>query len=152
MHGMTSTTHVAVSALRCAIAFFVIVLLVSCSTKQEFLLDSDVPAPSGMDNRETSGITRKQDLLIGIDSVFAGRVIDASSSLDGLKVRFSRNGWVLVRSSGDTVLATGIFEKTDRRCRVRVMKNELDPAMSRISYLVSEITASEKEGSRSDDG
>ena len=105
-----------------------------------------------MDNRETSGITRKQDLLIGIDSVFAGRVIDASSSLDGLKVRFSRNGWVLVRSSGDTVLATGIFEKTDRRCRVRVMKNELDPAMSRISYLVSEITASEKEGSRSDDG
>ena len=149
---MTSTTHDAASALRYVIGLLAIMLLVSCTSKQEFLLDSDVPAPAGMDNRETSGISRKQDLLIGIDSVFAGRVIDARASLDALKVRFTQNGWVLDRSSGNTVLATGVFEKTDRRCRVRVLKNELDPAMSRISYLVSEITASDKEGSRSDDG
>jgi len=152
MHDMTSTTHDAASALRYVIGLLAIMLLVSCTSKQEFLLDSDVPAPAGMDNRETSGISRKQDLLIGIDSVFAGRVIDARASLDALKVRFTQNGWVLDRSSGNTVLATGVFEKTDRRCRVRVLKNELDPAMSRISYLVSEITASDKEGSRSDDG
>ena len=149
---MMSTKKGVGSTVRCAIAMLAFGLLLSCSVKQDFLLDSDVPAPSGMSNRETSGITRKQDLLIGIDSVFSGWVVDANASLDALKVRFSRNGWTLSQASGNTVLATGIFEKTGRRCRVRVMKNELDPAMSRMSYFVSEITASEKEGPRLGDG
>jgi hypothetical protein len=152
MQYMTNTMRSAGSMLRCVIGLLAIVLTVSCSSKPAFLLDSDLPSPAGMSNRETSGIDRKQDLLVGINSVFAGWVIDASASLDTLKLRFSRSGWSVSRSSGNTVLATGIFVKGGRSCRVRVMKNQLDPAMSRISYLVYETAASDKEGPRSGDG
>ena len=82
MLGMMSTKKGVGSTVRCAIAMLAFGLVLSCSVKQDFLLDSDVPAPSGMSNRETSGITRKQDLLIGIDSVFSGWVVDANASLD----------------------------------------------------------------------
>ena len=85
MLGMMSTKKSVGSTVRCAIAMLAFGLVLSCSVKQDFLLDSDVPAPSGMSNRETSGITRKQDLLIGIDSVFSGWVVDANASLDALK-------------------------------------------------------------------
>ena len=111
-------------------------VLVGCSSTPSYLLDSDIPAPSGFEGRSLSGVKRANDLVVGAQSIYAGAVIDAESSLAEVEKRFHASGWQVERSSGDQVVATAIFAKEDRRCRVRVTKNELDPEMSRISYVV----------------
>ena len=111
-------------------------LLAGCSAKPKMLLDSDVPAPPEMDNRLTDDIRRRGGALVSAKAVYAGMVVDASGRLDVISNRFRDNGWTLVRSSGDAVSAVGIYAKSDRRCRVRVSKNELAPSMSRTSYVV----------------
>ena len=110
--------------------------LAGCSMKPKVLLDSDVPAPPEMDNRQTEDIRRRGADLVSAKAVYAGMIVDASSKLNGISNRFRDNGWMVSRSSGDGIFAVGIYAKDDRRCRVRVSKNELAPSMSRTSYLV----------------
>ena len=107
-----------------------------CSSQPRYLLDTDIPTPSGFEGRSLSGVKRSGNVLVSAQSIYAGTVIDAESQLIAVKNRFTDNGWTVERSSGDQVVATGIFARNDRRCRVRVMKNELDPEMSSISYVV----------------
>ena len=90
-----------------------------------------------MDNRLTDDIKRRGGQLISAHAVYAGMVIDADTTLNGIIARFLDAGWSVQRNSGDEIFAVGVFMKNDRRCRVRVLKNELAPSMSQSSYLVS---------------
>ena len=111
-------------------------VLAGCSTSTSYVLDSDIPTPAGFESRLLTGVKRKANLLVGAESIYAGTVIDAESALAEVTKRFDQNGWKTERSSGDQVMATSIFAKGDRRCLVRVIKNQLSPAMSRMSYSV----------------
>lgn len=90
-----------------------------------------------MENRLTDDIKRRSGQLISAHAVYAGLVIDANTTLNGIIARFRDAGWSVERNSGDEIFAVGVFMKSDRRCRVRVLKNELSPSMSQSSYLVS---------------
>lgn len=130
-------------------------LLGACGGKQEFLLDSDVPIPADSAGRATSGIERRDGVLTGVDTVFVIEVDDPQARLDALATRFSASGWSNESRGSSASTASIVFANDDRRCRVRIVRNELDPAMSRIAYRVwtvdDEVTGPEP-GSRKVDG
>lgn len=130
-----------------------IALLGGCRSEQAFLLDSDVPIPEDSSGRATFGIKRTDGLLTGVDTVFATKVDDPGGRIDVLGTRFAASGWTL-ESKGETFsTATAVFAKSDRRCRVRAVRNELDPDMSRIAYNVWTVAPTRDEtGSRKVDG
>ena len=124
------------SAMTRRLTLILICILAGCSAKPKMLLDSDVPAPPDMDNRLTDDIRRRGGELVSAKAVYAGMIVDASGRLAEISNRFRDSGWMISRSSGDGVSAVGIYAKGDRRCRVRVSKNELAPSMSRTSYFI----------------
>lgn len=129
------------------------VLLAGCAAKPTFVLDSDVPAPEGASGRATSGIERRGTELVGVRTVFADEVRDPSATLDGLRTRFIAGGWTVETSGATGSTATAIFRDGDRRCRVHVVRNDLDPAMSRIAYRLDTVgTDDEDAGSAAADG
>ena len=107
-----------------------------CASEPRFLLDSDIPTPTGFQGRSLSGVKRSDGLVVAAQSIYAGTIVDAQKELNAIERRFTQSGWDVAQSSGDQIVATAIFSRNDRRCRVRVMKNELNPEMSRISYVV----------------
>lgn len=111
-------------------------LLGGCGGKQDFLLDSDIPIPTKSAGRATSGIERRDGLLTGVDTVFVTKVDDPQARLDDLASRFSASGWSNGSRGSSVSTASIVFASGDRRCRVRIVRNELDPAMSRIAYRV----------------
>lgn len=132
------------------VVLLAIALSGGCSSKESFLLDSDVPIPNDSSGRATFGIKRTDGLLTGVDTVFATTIDDPGGSIDSLAGRFKLSGWQL-ESKGQTFsTATAVFAKTDRRCRVRVVRNELDPDMSRIAYNVWTVTADQAESRKVD--
>ncbi len=116
------------------LASLVFAAAVGCSTEPRYLLDSDVPAPEDALARATSDVERKSGELVRVNSVFATKVDDPSRRLGGLEKTFTANGWASggITATGSTAVC--FFTKPGRRCQVRIVRNELDPAMSRISY------------------
>ncbi len=116
-------------------------LVLGCESKPSFVLDSDLPAPGDASGRVTSGIERRGSELIGVRTVFAEEVRDPTVALDSLRRRFVEGGWTVESSGATGSTSTAVFRKGDRRCRVRVVRNDLDPGMSRIAYLLDTIEA-----------
>lgn len=121
------------------VAVAAMLLVAGCGAKPSFVLDSDVPAPDGASGRATSGIDRRGAELIGVRTVFADEVRDPVATLDGLRSRFVAGGWTVESRGATGSTATAVFRKGDRRCRVRVIRNDLDPAMSRIAYRLDTV-------------
>ena len=126
------------------------VILVGCGSKEAFVLDSDVPIPSDTVGRVTTDVKRDGGLLVRVNTVFAGAVDDPTLRLETLETRFKNGGWVSLGPTATGSTAVCFFTKTGRSCQVRVVRNELDPAMSRIAYrlvpIESERDASEDSG------
>ena len=108
--------------------------LSGCSSATKFILDSDVPTPEHLDGRLLNGLKREDGRLVGAHAIYVGNIANAQASLARVEMQFTKAGWVLERAAGDEIKADGFFLKDTRSCRVRVLKNELDPAMSRMSY------------------
>jgi hypothetical protein len=123
------------------LGWLVLVLATGCESKPSFVLDSDVPAPQDASGRATTGIKRRGAELIGVETVFAETVDDPQVTLDTLRARFVVGGWTVETAGATGSTATAVFRKADRRCRVRVVRNDLDPAMSRIAYRLDTVAA-----------
>jgi hypothetical protein len=121
------------------LGWIAILLVAGCGPKPAFVLDSDVPAPQDASGRATSGIKRRGTELIGVETVFADEVVDPQASLATLQRRFVTGGWTVETDGATGSTATAVFRKGDRRCRVRVVRNDLDPAMSRIAYRLDTV-------------
>ena len=119
-----------------SVVLLAMVLIGGCGTKEAFLLDSDIPIPNDSSGRATSGIERADGILTGVDTVFATNIADPGGRIDALAARFKVSGWEIESRGGTYSTATVVFAKTNRRCRVRIVRNELDPDMSRIAYNV----------------
>lgn len=123
------------------IAVFAVLSLVpmGCSTPKAFVLDSDLPVPSDTVARVTTNVEREGGRLVRLNTVFAGTVDDPSQRLEALETRFQNGGWVSLGPTATGSTAVCFFTKRGRRCQVRVVRNELDPAMSRIAYRLVPI-------------
>lgn len=137
-------------APRLGVAMLLIALSGGCSSKEAFLLDSDIPIPEDSSGRATFGIKRADGLLTGVDTVFATTIDDPGATVDALAVRFENSGWSLDSRGQTFSTATVVFAMGDRRCRVRVVRNELDPDMSRIAYNVWTVAAEQSESRKVD--
>ena len=80
---------------RLGVVLLAIALCGGCSSKESFLLDSDVPIPNDSSGRATFGIKRTDGLLTGVDTVFATTIDDPGGSIDSLAGRFKLSGWQL---------------------------------------------------------
>lgn len=142
---MKSTTTTSSRSARPLRAWILLpaMFLAGCGSTESFLLDSDVPIPQESAGRATSGIERTSGLLTGVDTVFATKVEDPVSRIDVLAARFRTSGWTIESRSSTASTATAIFMKVDRRCRVRILRNELDPSMSRVAYNIWTVDDSE---------
>ena len=127
--------------VRAALWVVATTLVLGCESKPSFVLDSDVPAPGDASGRATSGIERRGSELIGVRTVFADEVRDPAVTLESLRRRFVAGGWTVESSGATGSTSTAVFRKGDRRCRVRVVRNDLDPGMSRIAYLLDTTEA-----------
>ncbi|MDG1360341.1 MAG: hypothetical protein P8P71_07860 [Phycisphaerales bacterium] len=116
------------------LASLILAMVAGCASEPRFLLDSDVPAPEDALARATSDVARKSGELVRVNSVFATEVDDPSGRLEELEKAFITSGWASsgITATGSTAVC--FYTKSGRRCQVRVVRNELDPAMSRISY------------------
>ena len=130
---------------RLGVVLLAIVLCGGCSSNQSFLLDSDVPIPDDSSGQATFGIKRADGLLTGVDTVFAMTIDDPGGSIDALAARFKISGWQIETKGQTFSTATAVFAKTNRRCRIRAVRNELDPDMSRIAYHVWTVTGDQAE-------
>jgi hypothetical protein len=131
-------THTPIRPAR-TLGWIAILLIAGCGPKPAFVLDSDVPAPQDASGRATSGIQRRGSELIGVETVFADDVVDPQAALATLRGRFITGGWTVEADGATGSTATAVFRKGDRRCRVRVVRNDLDPAMSRIAYRLDTV-------------
>ena len=139
------------SGTRLGVLLLTFALIGGCGSSPEFLLDSDVPIPGGSSGQATFGIKRADGLLIGVDTVFATNIDDPMGVIDTLAARFEAAGWGLESRERTVSTATAVFVQGERRCRVRVVRNELDPDMSRIAYNLWTV-ADDDRGSRKVDG
>ena len=82
------------------------------------------------------GERRDELASAGVDAFF-------HVGIDVLAARFRTSGWTIESRSSTASTATAIFMKVDRRCRVRILRNELDPSMSRVAYNIWTVDDSE---------
>jgi hypothetical protein len=118
------------------VLFGLFVVLGACSAPPTHILDSDVPTPPGLEGRLLENLKRDDGRLVEAHAMFVGHVANAEAALSEAATRFFAEGWTMESSEGDEIMADGLFLKDDRSVRVRVIKNELDPAMSRMSYVL----------------
>lgn len=146
------------SSSRQAIPAFGLAALLSClattgcGSEKTFLLDSDIPIPPDSAGRATTGIERRNGVLVNVDTVFSEKVDDPTTTLRFLERRFAETGWSIDRRGSTGSTAVVYFVKDDRSCSVRVIRNELDPAMGRVAYRLRLRDDAESAGSRKDDG
>lgn len=129
-----------------------LLLIAGCGSGQSYLLDSDIPIPPDSPGRATSGIQRRDGLIVNLDTVFSEPVDDPSVTIDRLERRFTASGWRLIERGGTESVVVAVFGKSDRRCRVRVVRNQLDPAMSRVAYRVRIVDSTPTDGASERDG
>ena len=116
-------------------------ILAGCGSTPQYVLGSDIPAPSGVSGKATTGIERRDGILVGLETVFSDKVNDPSITADRLVREFARTGWSVERRGATPSTATVVFRKSDRRCRVHIVRNEVDPSMGRIGYVLDLIPA-----------
>lgn len=119
----------------------VLVAFAGCASKLQYVLNSDIPAPSEVSGQATTGIERREGVLIGLETVFSEKVDDPSKTSDRLIREFAKTGWAVERRGATPSTSTVVFRKGDRRCRVHVVRNEVDPAMGRIGYALDVVSA-----------
>lgn len=109
-----------------------------CAGTPEFVLDSDIPTPTALDGVLLNQLKRDDGQLVGASAIYVGMIANAEASLADLETQFVGSGWMLESAHGNDVQAVGVFTKGARLCRVRVLKNELNPAMSRMNYTLGD--------------
>ncbi|MEE2681158.1 MAG: hypothetical protein VX641_02175 [Planctomycetota bacterium] len=118
-----------------------------CSSQPQVVLDSDIPTVPDMSQRLGFDIKRQGPFLVGGQFVFIGSILDMESTIQRLVGRFKNRGWMVAQDTWGFPRSVLLFEKYDRRVRVVLDADQLEPAMSRAQYTVSIIRADQNESS-----
>ncbi len=126
------------------IASRIVLLLVlatgsGCSSTPTNILDSDVPNVAGMDPIVTRDIVHSEGQLVGVSVIYRGDVVDCQENARETKSAYEAQGWWLIdeQARGTTTVLT--FGKEQRRARIDISENQIDPMMSPALLRVSLI-------------
>lgn len=118
-----------------------------CSSQPQVILDSDIPTVPEMTQRLGFDIKRQGPMLVGGQFVFMGPILKMEDCIQALVGRFKGRGWLVAQDTWGFPRSVLVFEKYDRRVRVVLDADQLEPAMSRAQYTVSIIPADSGEES-----
>lgn len=120
------------------LACLVLAVVPGCSSEPKFVLDSDIPEIPGMQQRLGFDIKRSAgDITNGV-FIFVGPLMETEQTMKTLATRFRNRGWELKRETPGFPRAVLVFTKGDRQVEVVLDADQLEPAMSRGQYVVSE--------------
>ena len=111
--------------------------LLGCGSTATRILDSDVPQMPDMEQRLGFDIKRRGGELVGGVFIFIGPLLDMEGSMTVLSSRFRDQGWTVVGRSAGFPRSSLLFARDDRRVRVIIDADQLEPSMSRAQYVVS---------------
>lgn len=86
----------------------------------------------GFDIKRSAG-----DITNGV-FIFVGPLMETEQTMKTLATRFRNRGWELKRETPGFPRAVLVFTKGDRQVEVVLDADQLEPAMSRGQYVVSE--------------
>ena len=107
-----------------------------------------------MEQRLGFDIKRSEGDLVGGVFVFVGPLRDTEDTMKKLTSRFRDSGWTVERETPGFPRAVLVFQKNDRTVQVVLDADQLEPAMSRAQYVISEEseTASQSDTDTSTSG
>ena len=115
----------------CLFQLFIAVLCgVGCSSTPKTILESDVPNVRGMEPIVTRDIVRRGDEIVGINVIYRGDVIDCQVNARDTISAFDDQGWSLISEQARGTTTVLNFGKEQRRVRVDIAENQIDPMMS----------------------
>ncbi len=106
------------------------------------VLESDIPAPPGLESRHATGIDQKGEVLSGGRFTYRGTVGETDAYADEIVGLYSERGWTLWRREVGPGHGKIFFRKDSRQVEVNYRANPIDPAMGSATVLVGPIAAS----------
>lgn len=103
----------------------------------ETVLESDIPAPPGLESRHATGIEQRGETLVGGRFTYRGHVGETDAYADEIVALFSERGWTLWRRQVGPGHGRILFRKGDRQVDVNYRANPVSPAMGSATVLVS---------------
>lgn len=106
------------------------------------VLESDIPAPPGLESRHATGIDQRGDVLSGGRFTYRGTVGETDAYADDLVELYTERGWTLWRREVGPGHGRMLFRKDSRQVEVSYRSNPVDPAMGSATILVGAIPGS----------
>lgn len=123
----------------------VVAWLPGCSSGPQVVLDSDIPTVPDMSQRLGFDIKRRGPDLVGGVFIFIGPILDMEPMIKKVVGRFRNQGWSVIQDTWGFPRSVLRFGKGDRRVRVILDADQLEPAMSRAQYMVSMVASRDPE-------
>ena len=117
----------------------VVAWLPGCGSGPQVVLDSDIPTAPDMSQRLGFDIKRRGPDLVGGVFIFVGPILDMEPTIRKVVGRFQGQGWSVIQDTWGFPRSVLRFGKGDRRVRVILDADQLEPAMSRAQYMVSVV-------------
>lgn len=113
-----------------------------CSTAPANILESDIPNVAGMDVIVTRDIVRSEGQIVGVNVIYRGDVIDCQTIATETKSAYDEQGWWLLDEQARGTTTVLNFGKDQRRARIEIAENQIDPMMSPAILRVSLVGGS----------
>ncbi|MSR70222.1 MAG: hypothetical protein EXS17_07750 [Phycisphaerales bacterium] len=108
-----------------------------CSSAPANILDSDIPNVAGMNPIVTRDIVRRDGQIVGVNIIYRGDVIDCQINARDTKRAFDDQGWWFIDEQARGTTTVLNFGKEQRRARIDIAENQIDPMMSPAILRVS---------------
>ena len=108
----------------------------------EMVLESDIPAPPGLESRHATAIDQRGDTLAGGRFTYRGPIEETDAYADEVVGLYGERGWTLWRREVGPVHGRLLFRKDSRQVEVNYRTNAIDPAMGSATLFVGPIPAS----------
>ncbi len=112
-----------------------------CAAKTTGAFGTDVPQVPGLEAAQASAIKESGGVMITGRCVYTGRIESVDELADETSQAFASAGWNQTLRSVDGGRADLRYSKGDRTADVRLLRNPIDPAMSRASVAVASAAA-----------
>jgi hypothetical protein len=129
----TPTTFAATHALRAAAALAVCLAAVAtggCKSEPDTILLTDLPQVPGMTARDTDGLRQQGERVVAGQFAYKGPLPDLAARVAEVKARFELQGWRMLSEAVTGSTAVIEFTKDERRARVELIRNGVQPKMS----------------------
>lgn len=114
-----------------------------CATRTTGAFGTDVPQVPGLETCQSGAIQESGGIMLSGRCLYTGRIESVDDLADETSQAFAASGWNQTLRSVDGGRADLRFAKGIRTADVRLLRNPIDPAMSRASVAVVSAAAAE---------